>query len=374
MATLVDQMDQRVSKIEMQSEFTEMTQYATELQMYFGLREIEKTTFQVTKYIEDLESGDNFNEQNLEVKISSALRSKLKDVKSFGYIKINTTSSTLQIKTGRKDQAQHLVSKGPGIDHIIPSLSKSLIIPENMRSLDIYATLILPNGKFVILDSNKTLLMFSNEGIFIRQIVTFTEDSYRACFVRQNTVALTLGLANQIALVDIEKNAIIERIEFPHKCDGAASNGTTLVINEDGGKITTVNLNDKSHTILEVIGTDCISLFKGKIYCAVYLENKVYCYKITGEPLWTFQHQDIASPVGIALDMHGFVYIVSIRNISIVVVSPDGKTCKTILSEDDGITVPWAIDINRETRMMVVSNEISDASGATYQTAFVYKI
>ncbi|XP_063418732.1 uncharacterized protein LOC134701511 [Mytilus trossulus] len=299
MATLVDQMDQRVSKIDqMQREFTEMTQYATELQMYFGLREIEKTTFQVTKYIEDLESGDNFNEQNLEVKISSALRSILKDVKSFGDIKINTTSSTLHIKTVRKDQAQHLVPKGPGIDH--PS-QKKLIIPEGMRSLDIYATLILPD----------------------------------------------------------------------------ASDGKTLVINEDGRKITTVNLNDKSQTILEVIGTDCISLFQGKIYCAVYHENKVYCYKITGEPLWTFQHQDIAKPTGITLDINGFIYIVSNENESIVVVSPDGKTCKTILSKADEITDPWEIDINRKTGLMVVSSDISDDSGdsgASYQTAFVYKI
>ncbi|XP_063426403.1 uncharacterized protein LOC134710127 [Mytilus trossulus] len=379
MTTLVEQMEQRASKMkQIQSEFTEMTKHATELQMYIGLREIEKTTSQTAKYIEDLESGDSFYEKNLEVKISSALRSILKDVKSFGDVKMNTASSTLQIKTGRNYQAQHLVPKGPGIDHIKLSFSKTLIIPEDMRTLEINATLILPNGKFVILDSNKSqLLMFSNEGIFIREIVTFTDGPNGACFVSQNTVAVTLGNRKQTTLVDIEKNAIIERIEFPHECEGVASDGKTLVISEDGGQITTVNLNDKSQTILEVIGTDCISLFQGKIYCAVYLESKVYCYKITGEPLWTFQHQYIAKPAGITLDMNGFVYIVSNENESIVVVSPDGKTCKKILSEADGIDDPWAIDINRETGMMIVSSEISNdsgASGATYETAFVYEI
>ncbi|VDI16263.1 Hypothetical predicted protein [Mytilus galloprovincialis] len=34
-----------------------MIQYATELQMYVGLRDIEKTTSEAAKYIEDLKSG-----------------------------------------------------------------------------------------------------------------------------------------------------------------------------------------------------------------------------------------------------------------------------------------------------------------------------
>lgn len=106
MTTLVDQMDQRARKIDQtQSEYTEMTHYATELQMYIGPRDIEKTTYQTAKYLVDVESGDHFSDKDLEVNVTSALQSILYDVKSFGDMKINTTSSTLQIKTGQKDQA-----------------------------------------------------------------------------------------------------------------------------------------------------------------------------------------------------------------------------------------------------------------------------
>lgn len=63
------------------------------------------------------------------------------------------------------------------------------------------------------------------------------------------------------------------------------------------------------------------------------------------------------------------------KNNSIVVVSPDGQTCKTILSESDGIKSPWGININRETGIMIVSSKIRDDSCNTlYDTAFVYKI
>lgn len=40
-----------------------------------------------------------------------------------------------------------------------------------------------------------------------------------------------------------------------------------------------------------------------------------------------------------------------------MVVSPDGKNCKTILSEDNGIKSPKGIDINIETGTMIVSNQ-----------------
>ena len=83
-----------------------------------------------------------------------------------------------------------------------------------------------------------------------------------------------------------------------------------------------------SQRTLEKVRAGCVALFKGNIYGTI--ENQVCCYKSTGEPLWTFR--DINSPKGLTLDKNGFVYIVSRGNNRIVVVSPDGKTCKTKLS------------------------------------------
>ncbi|VDI61710.1 Hypothetical predicted protein [Mytilus galloprovincialis] len=74
-------------------------------------------------------------------------------------------------------------------------------------------------------------------------------------------------------------------------------------------------------------------------------------------------HHDIDSPEGIAVDKHGFVYTISRGIDSIVVVSPDGKTCKTILSEADGINFPVAIDIHREKGMMIMSSKIKEIGG-----------
>ncbi|XP_063442158.1 uncharacterized protein LOC134722468 [Mytilus trossulus] len=396
MKTILHQLKAEANRIsQMQNEFSDMTQYATELQMYVGLREIEKTTSEAAKYIKDLKSGDQLDEVDLELTISSELNSILEDVKSFGDININTSPSTLQVKAGRNDQAQYVVPTIATMQQIKPSLLRQLTIPQDMKSmksLKIYACRILPDGKYLILDSHKAesnLLLFSNAGIFMRQVVKFRGRSYDSCFVRNNTVAVALGIQNQTVLVDVKKNNIFKSIKLSQNCNSVASNGQVLVVSNNDTS-TIVNLNDMSHRILGGVVGECVALFKGNIYASIYDDNKVCCYTHTGEALWTFMHDDIMSPQGLTLDKNGFVYVVS-SNKRVVVVSPDAKTCKTILSEADGIRNPWALDINRETRIMIVSTQIShdddddsddsddsdisdDSKTKSYQTAFVYKI
>ncbi|CAC5374087.1 unnamed protein product [Mytilus coruscus] len=248
--------------------------------------------------------------------------------------------------TGRTDQAQQLIQNIPGIEQIQPSLLRRLTIPDDIKTLNIQACLSLPDGRFILSDfDDKQLLLFGNDGIFIREVVTFTNCPGDVCFVRNNTVAVTLGAAYKTVLVDIEKNEIIQTIELSHYCKGKWSE---------------------------------IVFHYTKEMSISHFENNVECYEINGDPLWTFLPHDLSnvnSIQGLTLDKNGFVYIASRKNNSIVVVSPDGQTSKTILSKSDGIKDPWAININRATGIMIVSSKIrDDSSDILYDTAFVYKI
>ncbi|XP_052103641.1 uncharacterized protein LOC127737148 [Mytilus californianus] len=365
MKTLLKQMEHRTVKIrKLQEDFSNMTLYATKLQMYIGLREIEKTTSEEAKYIEDVESGGHLKENNLEIKISSSLQSILQDVKSFGDINIRTSYSTVQIKAGRKDQAQHLVPAFLGIENIEPSLIKSVTMPKGVCPVAMNACRILPDGKILILDGRQQrLLLFSTDGIFMRIVVTFKSSPYDLCIVKKNSVAISFGTLNQSALIGIKKNKIIQTIELSHNCKGVTSDGQILLISTYGTldeKCTLVNLKDMSHKILKGVGGNCMSLFKENVYCTNAREHKVSCYKMTGEPLWTYMYNGIKSPCGLALDINGFVYVASLGTNKIVVVSQDGKTSKTILSEANAIFIPVGIDIHRDTGMMVVSCNMSD--------------
>ncbi|VDI18268.1 Hypothetical predicted protein [Mytilus galloprovincialis] len=187
-----------------QEEFFKMKQYANELQMYVGLREIEKSVSEARQYIDGLQTRGYLNEENIEVDISSTIKSIVQeDIQLFGKICISSRPYTLQLKAGRRDQAQYLASNYPGMEQIKPLFIRTLKIPENMISLQICACVILPDGKFGILDfTGKRLLLFSNEGIFMREVMKFERNPWNLCFVKDNTVAVALGLAGRTLLVD----------------------------------------------------------------------------------------------------------------------------------------------------------------------------
>ncbi|CAC5374957.1 unnamed protein product [Mytilus coruscus] len=304
METLLHEVDKRGKQIrKLQNEFSNMTKYATELQTYVGLKEIEKITSQEGNYIEDLKRGSDLHERNLHVKTSPALASILHNVKSFGEITVDTRPCNVQANAERKDQAQYLVPV-PTIDQIKPSFSNKLNVP----------------------------------------------------------IGRTLRIEWEVALVDIYKKSQVDRnFMFPKVCcSGVSSDGQVLVISmPNEKKVIVMNLLDESKQKSEGIYVNHISLVNGNIYGSNFFNKTVKCYTLSGELLWTFKHENIDKPSGIALDKHGFIYVACRISNKIVVFSPDGKSCRTILNREDGMKAPQsiAIDIKSET---IVSSSRED--------------
>ncbi|XP_063405895.1 uncharacterized protein LOC134689856 [Mytilus trossulus] len=358
METLLVDVDKRANQIrQLQNEFSNMTKYATELQTYVGLTEIEKITSKEANYIEDIKRGPDLIERNFHVTTSPTLASILRDVESFGDITVETRPCNVSANAGRKDQAQRLLPI-PTIDQIKPTFSNTLKVPEGkqMRFLE---CCILPDGNILTFDLvNRGLLMFRNDGTFIGSIVSFKhvkEEPDSVCFVKDDTIAVSFYTACEVALVDIGRRKVDRNLKIHKKCYGVSSDGQVLVISiPDDKYIIVMNLLDESKQILEGIHVHRLSLFKGNIYGTNFNNSTVSCYKLSGEMLWTFNHQDIDTPCGTALDKNGLMYVACLKSDNIVVVSRDGKSCRTILNQDNGIKNPWSIAIDVKSGIVLV--------------------
>lgn len=141
--------------------------------------------------------------------------------------------------------------------------------------------------------------------------------------MRNKSVAVTLGLANKIAHVDIEKNKITQEMKFYHLCSTVSSHGLIMVFSGGSSASNIVNLKDMSHTYLQGVTTDNVALFSGNIYGII--SKQVFGYTLSEERLWTFIPHDNIRLMAITLDGKGFVYITFRENNSTVVVSADGK-------------------------------------------------
>ncbi|CAC5358143.1 unnamed protein product [Mytilus coruscus] len=123
---LVKEMENRAKLVgQLEDEFSTMTKYATELQIYVGMQELEKTASKEAKFLGDLESGNDLHDNNMEVKILSEVYSVLQDVYSFGKISIKSTPYSVHGKIGRKDQAQRIVPTVPKPEQVKPSLMEN---------------------------------------------------------------------------------------------------------------------------------------------------------------------------------------------------------------------------------------------------------
>jgi hypothetical protein len=61
--------------------------------------------------------------------------------------------------------------------------------------------------------------------------------------------------------------------------------------------------------------------------------------------------------MGIALDKHRNVYVAGKGTNNVVVLSPDCKNCKQILTKSDGLNKPIALRINIDRSELLVCNE-----------------
>lgn len=339
---------------ELSDGLSKIVQYATRLQTYVGMKNIENEISKNEKYLKCLETDGYLNENNIKVNISSAIIEIRQHIETFGNISVDSQPNTFQPFTVRRNEAQYLVRK-------IPEKSLQLPLSEN---LSINSCLILPDGKFLLLVHNKKCLMlFNSGGEFERDVMTFHENTDDVCYVHDCVVAISLCNAKKVALVDFEKNEIIKTINLSRACYGLSSDGETLVIsNIDDKSITLLNLKEMSEKVLYGITAYCISYFKGHIYGTNWENDTINCYKSNGETQWTFTHPDINKPIGISLDKFGFIYIASCDSCKIVALSPNAESCRIILCKNDGIKNPWAIDISKANGMILVSPEYIDGN------------
>jgi outer membrane protein assembly factor BamB len=101
-----------------------------------------------------------------------------------------------------------------------------------------------------------------------------------------------------------------------------------------------------------------ISLRNDTINCTEWKTNTIYCYTLTGQEIWTFKDENVLrGPRGIALEKNRNVYVAGKGTNNVVVISPDGKNCKEILTKSNGLDRPFSLCINIDRYELLVCNK-----------------
>ena len=233
---------------------------------------------------------------------------------------------------------------------------------------------ITPIGKLIFADYGKNGLHILNEDWASDNLNTKLpdiRDAYDVTCIDDTRLAISTGSDKQIRIINIVSKKTEKIIKTSNWCRGITQNEESLFFCAKSKGISRVQLSDNSISlVLKQVRfpDDAYVITSGdNIYHTNNTTNTVSCHKINGDKLWEFQ--DIAiirNPRGVAVDRDLNVYVVSKGNDSVVVISPDGKRCRTVLGKSDGINDPTAICFDKVKNNLVVCN----CGG----TAFLYNV
>ena len=190
-----------------------------------------------------------------------------------------------------------------------------------------------------------------------------------AC-IDQNTVAVTSVSDKFIQLVYLNIGRPVKFISTNTACSGITLTNGMLVFCSIGKGLRKVYLKDES--IVEIVDFDAnlcsrVTSFNDRLYYTDSNRSEVVCCDINGTTLWTFTDTSVSKDQrSIAVDDYGNVYVVGSRSANVIVISPDGKKHKQLLSKTDRLDNPWALQYDWKTRQFLVAN--STESQLTYTT------
>ncbi|CAC5380624.1 unnamed protein product [Mytilus coruscus] len=369
---LIDQIETQLSNLKHLHEDNEqMKNYATGLQTFIGLKKIAKMTTEEVGNLQKLTQSGELDELHMELTC-------------FGSVSVTLVPCSLELKKEVECQVPISVTTVKTINDISPVLRQKIKLPNTTTNYNITGCQILPNGHLLFVDhDNKQLIQCNNKGNDIERVMVFRGKPYCVCYIKDNTVAVTVPDRHQIVKIDLVSEEItttIRRGVAVHSY-GIDSNGECIIVAESFGFnkniVSILDLDGKVVRCVDMKGElDFVAMFENKLYSTNWETSMVLCMEENGNKLWEIDtkkletqigNKEFNQPMGIAIDNNQFIYVAWKTNNTIIIISPNGLSSRLLLSEADGIKNPTDISVDRETQTLLVSNR-SDGC------AFVFKI
>jgi hypothetical protein len=361
--------DKEKEILECQEHLQNIKTHATDLQHFLGLKQIEHEITKNERFVQSLIDNQKVSKITLHCKINQTLQTLTTDVHCFGEVTTSITPCDITLVRRKDKQAQMMVAGVPArsISNICLKLKHQLTTGGNL----ITSCSILTGGKMAFFNSIPSFLLILNvDGSKERKVVLLTRNVLDVACIDQNTLAVTSDSHTFITLVDLNTGKTVKSINTNTACSGITSINGTLVFSAIGKGLRTVDLKDENIVEIVAFAADLLSRvtsFNGRLYYTdPMLSEVVYC-DVNGTILWKFTDKSVLKTTrSVTVDDYGNVYVVCANPANVIVISPDGKEHRQLLSKADRLENPMALHYDRQTRQLLVANANT--------SAFIYSV
>ena len=349
----------------MQRDITTIKEYASDLQTFLGSKEIEEEVKKEEKYILALSEDGCLQQLSLKCTIEKKIKDIMSTMSSFGSVSIETSPSSVVIKTMKSKTGKQIMSviqppSVKSINDIKFTLHHTFDIPKGKSNTYITGCIVSPNGKMILMDCyyNRRLVILNDDGTLDRVIPCTMSYPFDVTYLDDRNVAVSSSTG--IEIINIDTNKTERRINTSQSCYGITYHNGVLLWCEVQRGIQMMKLSDDRITTLvkqsNMPSYSYITICREKIYQTNRNTNTVTCYTINGDKLWEYKVESVLNdPMGVTVDNNGNVYVTSCNSTSVVVIEPDGRQGRQILSSDDGLINPIGISFDKSKSCLLVT-------------------
>jgi hypothetical protein len=348
-----------------QRDIIAVKEYASDLQSFLGSKAIEEQVKKEEKYIMALSEDGCLQQLNLKCRIDKKIKNIMSTMTSFGSVSIETSPPLVVIKTIKAKQAQIMsVIQLPfvkSINDIKLTPHHTFDISKEKYLTSITGCIVSSNGKMILVDIyySSRLVILNDDGTLYKRIPCSLGHPFDVTYLDDRTVAVSTNKGIEMINIDTKKTE--RRINTSQRCFGITYHNGVLLWCEEQRGIQMMKLSDDRNTTLvkqsNLPSDSYITTCEEKIYQTNYNTNTVTCYTIKGDKLWEYKDESVLTdPHGVTVDNDANVYVTSWRSNSVVVIEPNGRQGRQIVSSDDGLQNPTGIYFDKSKNSLIVTN------------------
>ena len=366
---LLVSLDEKQKKlIEYQTNIVNIKKYASELQTFIAVKQIERDIETHDTCLQSLVNSDSLNQTKLTYKIDTGLKNITTSIQKFAEVVVESKPCEMVFVRRKDKQAQMLVaelSPPMSVENIQLNLKQKI----NIKGFNIRGCSLLPDGRMVFSCYSTSIVRFINkEGIESFQISKDKTGSFDTVYIKDtNSVAVSSGYGDNacIDIIDIESKKVMTTISMDTFIIGMAVRGRTIYYCAKHKGLKMLNLSDRS--VSDIISSNmsnvCYVATSGdKLYYTNTNTNTVTCCDLHGTTQWEFKDNRVLQDLrGISVDNDGNVYVVGCYTNNVVAISPDGQRHRQLLASKDGVSHPCVLDYDKSTNRLLVVNQSESA-------------
>ena len=362
---LLKQLSKNSKAVEgLQSNIMAAKEYASDLQTFLGSKVIVEEVKEKEENLMALSEDGCLQQLDLRYNINTNIKNILSTITTFGSVSIETSPPSVVIKTTKTKQA-HIMSaiQHPSVNSINDiklTLHTTFNITIRKGDIRITGCIVCPNCKMIYVDKyNSRLIILNDDGTLDKEIPSSICYPFDITCLDDTTIAVST--INGIEIININSTKTERHIKTSQPCYGITHHNGVLLWCEYRRGIQMMKLSDGRVTTLvkqsNLPYDSYITLCGDKIYQANYITSTVTCSTIKREKLWEYKDTSVLNgPYGLTVDKSYNAYVTSHRSNSIVVLAPDGRQGRQLISRDDGLSSPTGIYFDKSKNSLLVTN------------------